>query len=270
MSNELLSQSNLPAHIAEFRSYPRPKTFEDILVSRCPKIPAFARKHGIDKVEDIVFITLSSISEGLAFPINSTMLMEATQTIVEDWPDTRMDDFLLFKKEFLAGRIGGNTKHDLYRWDTRTIIMAWDEYYQKMMNMVCDKREEQIKTDHIQYEDGYGKSYAKLSQESKDKIHKSMTALSEKMSVRNILENEKINERIELARNKTKSIEDIAFEEGIEMEIISECIIKAATKQKIESKSDAPIGVFIAKVMAEVTYNAKQDPESLRKFIETI
>lgn len=265
MNQLQISESSLPAFVAEFRAIDQPTNYRDVVLCPSAKLRPFAAKYGDDAVKDICMGVLAELSEGLGLPVTPVMLSDSAALIIQEWPDTKLSDFLLFKNEVLLGAIGGQIKDQLWKWNTRTIIQTWREYYEVREDVFCEERERKNDEYKKQYEVGIAKSYANASEETKQMIRDTTNNIEKFIQQKRIKLEE---ERPTFTANK--SLNEIAEEQGIDVDVLANKI-KEFARIRFESngKDKDTMELYIGYELSQVTYAAKNDSKFLIKYINS-
>lgn len=256
---EIAQNSNVPAFVAEFRSIAKPNTYTDLIGCTSAKLRPFAAKYGNDALETIVSGVLSSISSGLGLPVNAEQVLDASTMIIQEYPDTKLSDFILFKNEVLMGRVGGQVDNQLWKWTTRTMFQAWAEYYAKREDAFCDYREQKIQEDKLAYQNGFVESYRNASPETKKMIQDTTAKLEALAEARRA----KYEEEKQIIPSKL-TLEEIARSEGVDFSELAEAIQKRAELRD----PSVLISVRLAAEMASVTFYARQNPKYLHEILK--
>lgn len=143
--------SSVPAPVGEFQGVGKPITYQDVINCPSVKLRVFSAKHGEGALKAILAGVLTDISNLLSFEVKNEMIVAAAELIISDYPDTKLADFKLFQSDVLRGKVGGK----LFRWDTRTILEAWAEYYALREAAFAQEREAKHQAEKKAYNDAY-------------------------------------------------------------------------------------------------------------------
>lgn len=155
MSKEIQSTQNssLPAFLSEFQAVSSPSTYQDVINCSSAKLRPFEAKYGKQALSAVISSELMRICKLMSFETSDEMVVAATDLIVLDYPDTKLADFKMFANDVLRGKVGGK----LFRWDTRTILEAWAEYYRLREEEFAAAREAHYQAEKKAYNDAYDK-----------------------------------------------------------------------------------------------------------------
>ncbi len=256
------SGQNLPAHIVEFAAIVRPGSYTDIVACNSSKILPFAARHGQAALQAIIMGVLSKLSESLGKAISGDQVAESAELIIRRYPDTKLSDFILFKDQMLTGEIGGQVGDQLWQLNTRTIMVAWGEYYEKREDAFCDYREQKHNEAKQEFSTGLARAYANASPESKALIQGTIANMERVANAKRI----KAEEAKAVIPQKL-SLEEIAKLEGVDMVALAEAIKAKAERRRDEEKLTVPMMLLLQSEMASALYEARQDGKYLHKLI---
>lgn len=200
MSNEIANTQNssFPASVAEFQAIPSPITYLDVVNCTSAKLKPFEAKYGKPALRVVISSEILRVCKLMSFETSSEMVMAATDLIIEDYPDTKMSDFKLFGSDVLRGKVGGK----LFRWDTRTILEAWAEYYARREEEFAAARESFYQAEKKAYMDAYEKNPVRDMKKEYDILKKEGENDAKKMKF------------------KTMSLVEICKHEGVDYETL--------------------------------------------------
>src|SRR5688572_3376421 len=115
------NNQGLPAFMVEFNTLPKPTTYTDLLSCTSAKLRPFAAKYGNPALEAVISSVLIKLAGSLGKTIDGEHIAEVAEYIIDDFPDTKLSDFHLFKKQMLRGEIGGQVGDQLWQLNTRTL-----------------------------------------------------------------------------------------------------------------------------------------------------
>lgn len=264
MSKELQNgqHSNLPDYVREFQEVMRPNTYTDLITCKSAKLRPFAAKYGNKALEDILMGVLSGLSEGLGLSVSAVMLSDAATLIIQEYPDTKLSDFLLFKNEMLLGRIGGQIGDQLWKWNTRTITLAWAEYYEKREDAFSEHREHQNDEYKHQYKTGLARAFANASPESRELIKSTADKLDRLVK----------SKRISADRDRPVPIEkmelhEVCAEKGIPYDRIFN-IVAEKCRQEFNEDIGISFETFLALRLKAVLFSVRKDENYLETLID--
>ncbi len=252
----------LPTAAAEFKAVIKPREYTDLISCQSPKFMPFIKMYGRPALEELFGRVVMDIAEGLGVSISGNMVADAIELIVDDFPDTKLSDILMFKRDVLGGKVGGQVDDKLWKWNTRAIIQAWGEYYARREDVFCDERERRYQEDKQSYNTGFAKSFANATPEQQER-HREYVAKLEATQAKRNAETEKAKEIIPAKLN----LEQIAESEGVDMVSLAGAIRKRAEKRQAEENLTIPMMLILQAEMASALYEARQDPKYLHKLI---
>jgi hypothetical protein len=153
--------SSLPAFLSEFQAVSSPTTYQDVINCPSAKLRPFEAKYGKQALSAVISSELMRICKLMSFETSDEMVVAATDLIILDYPDTKLADFKMFANDVLRGKVGGK----LFRWDTRTIMEAWTEYYRLREEEFAAAREAFYQVEKKAYNDAYDRAYAEGEKE---------------------------------------------------------------------------------------------------------
>jgi len=255
--------SGLPAFIVEFQAITKPTTYTDIVSCTSAKLRPFTAKYGLPAMKELISFVLLKLASSLGKPIDGEHLEEVAEYIIEDFPDTKLSDFHMFRKEMLRGSIGGQVGDQLWHLNTRTLNQAWAEYYARREDVFCEAREQRYQEEKRQYNDGFARSFANASPETQQKHREWVAKMAEKIAIRD-------EEKAQKSIPQKLTLEQIAESEGIDTVKLAEAIQTAATTRQIEENLKIPMMLILQAEMASVLFNARQDGKFLHGYIESL
>lgn len=248
----------MPSAVAEFQAVVKPREYADLLQCKSPKFLPFMDRYGRVALEEIFARAIMELSEGLGQSVSGSMVGDAVDLIIDDYPDTKLSDILMFKRDVLSGKVGGQVGDNIWKWNTRAILQAWGEYYAKREDVFCEAREQRINEEKRAYQNGLVEAYRNASPETKKMIQET-TAKLEKLAED---KRAKYEESKQIIPTKL-TLEEIAVSEGIDLNALAEAI-----QQKAEARQEkAPIALRLSVEMAETTFKARQNPKYLHELI---
>lgn len=257
--SELINTQNNPVALAvsEFKAIAKPTAYTDLVNCSSAKLRPFAAKYGNSALEAVISSVLVGLSGSLGKPLNGEHIAEVAEYIIDDYPDTKLSDFHLFKKQMLRGEIGGQVGDQLWQLNTRTLIQAWREYYAKREDVFADAREQRHNEEKKAYQDGFIDAYRNSPQHIKDQMNRTVQMLEEKKRSWSE-ENETIKSKM--------TLDEIAESEGIDIQVLAEAIRRNALKN---IDSGIPEAALLAAELGQITYKARQDAKVLHEYIKT-
>ena len=153
--------SSLPAFLSEFQAVSSPTTYQDVINCPSAKLRPFEAKYGKQALSAVISSELMRICKLMSFETSDEMVVAATDLIILDYPDTKLADFKMFANDVLRCKVGGK----LFRWDTRTILEAWAEYYRLREEEFAAAREAFYQAEKKAYNDAYDRGLAKDNKE---------------------------------------------------------------------------------------------------------
>lgn len=259
---ELTGGQNLPAHIAEFAAIVRPGSYSDIVACKSAKILPFAAKYGQAALHAIVIGVLGKLSESLGKPISGDQVAESAELIISRYPDTKLSDFILFKDQMLTGEIGGQVGDQLWQLNTRTILVAWGEYYERREDVFCEAREQKYAEDKRAYQDGLARAFANASPETQQRHREAVKKMEAGIEARRVKE-----EEAKAIIPQKLTLEEIAAAEGIDMVKLAGAIKAKAERRRDEEGLTAPMMLLLQVEMASAQFEARQNPKYLHELI---
>lgn len=251
----------LPTAELEFKAVVKPKEYTDLIDCQSPKFLPFIDRYGLESLETIISITLTSLSEGLGFTVSGEMLCDSAELIIQEYPDTKLSDLLLFKSQMLIGRIGGQVEDKLWRWNTRSILQAWGEYYANREDIFCDYREQKNVEAKAEYNSGFARSFANATPEQQDKHKEYLQKLEQSHK-----EKREQVERMKEQLPQKMTLEEIAEFEGIDLGELAAVITKKAETRR--GNNGEPLTLFASAEMASLLFEARQNPKYLHEYIK--
>lgn len=253
----------MPTPIAEFQAVSKPKEYTDLIECRSPKFMPFINRYGRQALQDIFSMTLVQLSDGLGLPVQGGQIDDAVDLIIDDYPDTKLSDLILFKREMLKGKLGGQVDDKLWKWNTRSICQAWGEYYAKREDAFCEVRERKYSQEKNEFNTGLARSFANASPEQKEK-HREFVAKMEQLA-----ESKRVKYEDEKAVIRQKlTIEEIAESEGVDFEELAGAIRSKAERRQAEENLSVPIMLLLQAEMASTLFEARKDPKYLHRLIQ--
>lgn len=254
----------LPTPIAEFQAVSKPKEYTDIIQCQSPKFLPFINQYGRQALQDVFTMTVVQLSDGLGLPIMGGQIDDAVDIIIDDFPDTKLSDLLLFKRQMLRGGIGGQVDDKLWKWNTRSICQAWSDYYAKREDVFCDYREQKHLEAKQGYNTGFAKSLANATPEQLEKHREYVAKLEAATKAKHIKD-----EEAKAIIPAKLTLEQIAAHEGIDILKLSEAIKAKAERRRVEENLTIPMMLILQAEMASTLYEARQDVSYLHKLIES-
>lgn len=243
----------MPTPAAEFKAVARPKEYADLITCRSPKFPQFVNRYGRAALEELFGRVILEISEGLGLTISGTMASDAVGLIIDDFPDTKLSDMLMFKRDVLGGKVGGQVDDKLWKWNTRAIVQAWGEYYARREETFCEHRENRIRQDKSEYNAGIAKAYANATPVQQERHREYLKNIEKKQS--------EIRAKVEHAKDaipQKMDLYEIAISQGVNLGRLAEVINTRAEARR--NGSSEPLALFVAAEMAAVLFEARKDP----------
>lgn len=254
----------MPTPLAEFQAIAKPREYIDLLTCQSPKFMPFINRYGRSALEEIFGRVVMDLSEGLGVSVSGTMVSDAVDLIIDGFPDTKLSDLLMFKRDVLGGKVGGQVDDKLWKWNTRAIVQAWGEYYAKREDVFCDAREQRYKEDKAAYNSGFAKSLANATPEQLEKHREYVAKLEATTKARQIAQ-----EEAKSVIPGKLSLEQIAEREGIDATILAEAIKAKAERRRVDENLTIPMLLILQAEMASVLYEARQDGKYLHSLIKT-
>ena len=253
----------LPSPVAEFNAVQKPREYTDLIKCQSPKFPAFIRQYGRPALQDIFSLTVTQLSEGLGLPITGGQVDDAVDIIIDEYPDTKLSDLLLFKRQMLRGTLGGQVDDKLWKWNTRSICQAWADYYAKREDVFCEHREQKHNEAKQEYNSGIAKAFANATPEQQEKHREQLRRNEETKAKLSIgTQNDTIPQRA--------TLEDLARLEGIDPELLAKEIRRRAlARQHVEKEFQLPESVLLANEVASIQHYARKDSKYLHEIMNT-
>jgi hypothetical protein len=255
----------MPTPLAEFQAIVKPREYTDLLTCQSPKFLPFINRYGRPALEEIFGRVILDLSEGLGISISGTMASDAVELIIDDFPDTKLSDLLMFKRDVLGGKVGGQVDDKLWKWNTRAIIQAWSEYYARREDVFCEAREQRYNEEKRAYADGFAKSFANATPEQQQK-HRDWVAKMEAVTNAKRVKEEEAKAVIP----QKLSLEQIADTEGIDMERLAAAIRSRAEQRQKDENLTIPMMIILQGEMAKVLFAARQNPKYLHELVKPI
>ena len=101
---ELIVNNTALTYVDEFKAVSRPTTYTDIVSCPSAKLRPFVAKYGQDALEQIISSVITGIAEGLGLQVNGDQILDASALIIQEYPDTKLSDFKLFKNQLKLQR----------------------------------------------------------------------------------------------------------------------------------------------------------------------
>lgn len=241
--------------VRDFKALSKPTHYTDLIDCTSAKLRQFAAKYGNGALEAVLSSVLVGMADSLGKDIKGEHISEVAEFIIEDYPDTKLSDFHLFKMQMLKGEIGGQVRDQLWQLNTRTIILAWREYYAKREDVFAEHRERRHIEEKKAYQDGLVQSYRNSSPEVKDMMNRAIEKLEERK--RSWSEESK-------PITQNMKLEEIAESQGIDLEVLAETIRRKALEN---IGTGIPEVALIAAEMGRVTYEARKDAGFLKNYV---
>lgn len=264
MSQSVTIHKNwLPTALDEFRAISKPREYKDLIKCQSPKFPAFTAQYGRTALEAIFEEVVTDLSQGLGLPVSGTMVADSVDIIIDEYPEAKLSDLLLFKRLMLKGDIGGQVGDKLWKWNTRTICQAWGEYYDNSTEAI----RAEIDRKHQENKDGGGETVQITGKEipMPDYVKQNMDKLYRKsIAEKRILEE---IEKPEPLRSKL-TIDEIADVEGIDKTILAEAIRLRAEQIHKDQKQKIPLQTILIGELASIQFAARQNPKYLHELVK--
>lgn len=232
--------------LIEFQKTETPSTLPELIASSSMKLRRYEREFGRTSLISGVSLILTDISQHLRFDVSLDMVKVAAELIIEDFPDTKIDDFHLFRKKVLSGATGGK----LFGWDTRTICETWREYYAWREDAFAEAREDKWRQEKKAEMEGsaltseqMAKVYAKMSKDGQDK-----------------LQNDKLR-----AKYRDLTLKQICFEESIDYDQLEKEQILIC-QERMKDFPDIDFDLYLANHMRSIMMEVKKYPERLYNY----
>lgn len=252
----------MPTALDEFKAITKPREYTDLIKCQSPKFLPFINRYGRPALEELFGRVVMDVAEGLGVTISGNMVADAVDLIVDEFPDTKLSDLLMFKRDLLGGKVGGQVDDKLWKWNTRAIVQAWGEYYAKREDAFCDYREQRHNEAKQEYAGGFAKALANASPEQLEKHREYVAKLEKSAEVKRVVQ-EKAKEIIPAKL----TLEQIAAHEGIDILKLSEAIKAKAEKRRVEEGLTIPMMLILQAEMASTLYEARQDVKYLHELI---
>lgn len=253
-----LSKSNTDLIIADqLKLAVQAKTYQDLILTKSLRLESISDRYGAEIALKLVLDAISSLCSAMAFNTTPEMRLEAATMILDDFPDTKLAAFHVFKKEVLYGRIGKPGK--TFRMDAKVLLEFWNEFYTKMTETICDH----IEAKHKDF-------YPPDKPVNEDKIipmpeyvKETFKRVTEKMRVNSVHEDEN-----RPSPSSKLTLDQIAEAEGVNIELLAEVI---RTKAKNRMKGDkVDFALALQAEMASTLYEARKDPKHLNRLIQSV
>lgn len=252
----------MPTASEEFKAITKPREYTDLVSCQSPKFLPFINRYGRPALEELFGRVVMDIADGLGVSISGNMVADAVDLIVDDFPDTKLSDLLMFKRDVLGGKVGGQVDDKLWKWNTRAIVQAWGEYYAKREDAFCDAREQRYAEEKRQYQDGFAKAFAHATPEQQEKHREWLKKMEAAANSRRVKE-----EEAKAIIPQKLTLEEIAAAEGIDMVKLAGAIKAKAERRRDEEGLTAPMMLLLQVEMASAQFEARQNPKYLHELI---
>lgn len=233
-----------------------PTSFQDIVNSKSPSFKAITHFHGKETTRALILVSISEISKLLSFAITTEMLIESAKNIEIEFYDCKIDDMAFFKSKLMRNQLN----IDLYRNDALVMFKIFQEYYVQREDVFAEAREQRRIAQRNEENVGFKNLYDNAPQWYKD----SMDRIAEKMRIKN-------EEDVTIIPVQNMLLEEICYIHKIPHNQVAQKILYVAEQEyAINEDKTLTFDFFKTVVYGKVLYEARKDPESLRKFIETI
>lgn len=231
-----------------------PFDFKDIISSPSPTFKAISEFHGKQISRSVIGVSLSEISKLLSFNITDEMIAECAKNIDIDFFDCKIDDMAFFKSKLMRNQL--NT--ELYRNDALVLYKLFHEYYTQRADSYAEYFEQRAISQKNDEKSGIKSLYDNAPQWYRD----NMDRIAEKMKIKN-------EEDVTVIPVQNMLLEEICFINKISYTHIAQKILYVAEQEfAVNDDKTLDLDFFKSVVFAKVQYEARKDPESLRKFLE--
>ena len=248
----------MPTAREEFMAIAKPREYSDLITCQSPKFLPFMDRYGRPALEELFGRVILDVADGLGVTISGNMVADAVDLIVDEFPDTKLSDILLFKRDVLKGSVGGQVDDKLWKWNTRAIVQAWGEYYARREDAFAEHREARYTEDKKAYADGFAKAYRNASPDIQKQIQESTARFeAQQAAKRKTWEDKPFDSK--------RSLEEIAQDHGIDLTVLAETI-----RRKALDNVDAgiPEVALIAAEYGRVQFLARKDDSILKDYIQ--
>ncbi len=173
------------------------KTYTDLILSKSMRLESITTAFGQETTLLLVLRAIGDLCGVMSFDTSPKMIGEVATMILDDYPDTKLAAFQVFKKEVLYGRIGKPGK--TFRMDAKVLLEYWDEFYKNMSNEIADF----IEREHYEQKQGVTDGMAKALKAAPAWVGEKIIALEQKKRI----------EAIEKDRNRPKPKTAMALQE---------------------------------------------------------
>lgn len=241
--------SSIPAPVSEFQEATNPITYQDVINCPSAKLRAFSAKYGEGALKAVLSGVLTDISNLMSFEVKHEMIVAAAELIISDYPDTKLSDFKMFQSDVLRGKVGGK----LFRWDTRTILEAWAEYYALREESFAAAREAHYQAEKQAFNEAYENLAIGAEKKVRD-MKKEYDILKEQGEL-----------EAKIRTYKMLSLKQICELEGVDYETLLE--VCEADCRKIWDES-AVIGFddYFKLHLVRVTNEVRRNPKALEQY----
>lgn len=246
MSQLQLKRDTLPAHLAEYQAIKTPEDYTALVKCESPKFLPFAAKHGEDLTIGLLSSVLTDICGLMRFEVQNRMIQVAAEIIFHEFPDTKMSDLKMFRREMLAG----NIRVTRFGVDTPTLVQAFREYYAAREEHFCQAREDRHKAE---------KQQERMELEGNDK----MREVYARMRARAAQEREQAAYQ---AKVRSMTLEQICEAEGINYAIL-ERSVREECAPMITPEIDAE--AYVQFQLKRIELEARKSPDVLWRIGKT-
>lgn len=232
------------------------KTYQDLISTKSLRLESISDRYGSEIALKLVLDAISSLCSAMAFDTTPEMRLEASTMILDDFPDTKLAAFHVFKKEVLYGRIGKPGK--TFRMDAKVLLEFWNEFYTKMSETICDHLEAKHKDFYPSDKPVNADKVIPMPEYVKETFKR----VTEKMRVKSVYEDEN-----RPAPSSKLTLEQIAESEGVNIESLAEAIRMRAKKRMKDEKIGVDFALVLQSEMASTLYEARKDPKYLHLLI---
>ena len=248
----------MPTAREEFMAIAKPREYSDLITCQSPKFLPFMDRYGRPALEELFGRVILDVADGLGVTISGNMVADAVDLIVDEFPDTKLSDILLFKRDVLKGSVGGQVDDKLWKWNTRAIVQAWSEYYARREDAFAEHREARYNEDKKAYADGFAKAYRNASPDIQKQIQESTARFEAQQSAKRKTWEDK-------PFDSKRSLEEIAQDHGIDLTVLAETIRRKALENV---DTGIPEVALIAAEYGRVQFLARKDDSILKDYIQ--
>lgn len=248
MSKEVATRANTPTYLIEFVESGKPNDYTDLIVSKSPKFLPFISQHGKMALKGLIGLVFTEISNLLRFETNSAMIDAAADVIIQDFPDTKLDDLKMFKDDMIRGKVGGK----LFGWDARTIVECWQDYYAKREDVFAAAREAKFAEEKRQYQESYIAS--------SDKIKDLYAGLRQSASQQRL--EQSYREKV-----RTMTLEEICTEAKLDYSAVMENIKEQARTDWADSGMELTFELYLDVLTHKILLEARKNVDALGRYV---